>query len=707
MSQATTERRLPIRDELIKNSKRTFVLFCILASIILVKILWIQWVSKEELLSQTRKDVYVTETIPATRGNILARDGRSLLATSIPKYQVAIDPQQASDELFKKAAPKLARQLARFFGDRSSTEYVELLTSARAEGKIQYLPLGNRLVDHLERDSLRKFELFKEPKLKGGGIFDRREVRFMPFDNMASRTIGRLDPKTNRKGEFGIEYSFNSILTGVDGRGEFQKISGGYLKPLDPDRDTKPIAGQDVVTTLDVNFQDIVESALYKQVVAKGARYGAAVVMEIATGEIRAISNLSRRGAPGAYRYVEDENYVIRGGTDPGSTFKLATMAALLEKAKLDPNSFAVDCPGHVDHRGIRLECSKKHGPQTVQQVMESSCNVGIYRLMQKHFGFERSSEFFDYLQTFRLDQPLGFQLKGETTPIIKNKRSETFSHTTIPWMAIGYESRLTPLQMLAFYNAIANQGKWVQPIIVKEIRETDQIIKTFEANKIPKPIVSEQTVKVLHAMLRGVVVRGTAEGIKDGACAVAGKTGTSQKRLGNGYQKGLYYTAFMGFFPANDPKYSCAIIIDEPQGYNYYAADVAAPVFREIVDQIYSFDLDIHPIKKITGNPTSNWLKNQSIQGYASDLRTLAETWNVEDVPGEMGIYQRNGSQKWGKWEFSENAPILKGMVLRDALALLENQGFRVTFEGIGRVVGYRRVTSRHIHLQLNPQAR
>lgn len=705
MSQPTGERRLPIRDELIKNSKRTFLFFCCLAFIILGKILWIQWVNKESLLSQTKKDVFVTERIPATRGNIIARDGRSLLATSIPKYQVAIDPQRASKELFDRDAPKLARQLAAFFGNKSAREYEQLLATARKEGKIQYLPLGGRLIDHLERDSLRKFALLKEPKLKGGGIFDRREVRFMPFDNMASRTIGRLDPKTHRNGEFGIEYSFNSLLKGEDGRGDFQKISGGYLKPIDPDRDTKPVPGLDVVTTLDVNFQDIVESALHQQVVAKSAKYGAAIVMEIATGEIRAMSNLSRRGQAGAYRYVEDENYVIRGGTDPGSTFKLASMAALMEKAKLNLNDFAVDCPGHIDHRGLRFECSEKHGPQTVQQVLENSCNIGIYRLMQKHFGFGGANEFFDYLQTFRLDKPLGFQLKGETTPIIKNKRSETFSHTTIPWMSIGYESRLTPLQMLAFYNAIANDGKWVQPIIVKEIRETDKVIKTFEANKIPQAIVSEKTVKALQTMLKGVVTKGTAKGIREGACAIAGKTGTSQKRQANGYRSGVYYTAFMGYFPADNPKYSCAVIIDEPQGYNYYAADVAAPVFREIVNQIYSFDLDIHPSQVIAQTASSQWLFQQPVRGFASDLRTLAESWKLEDTPQEMGIYSRKGPQSWEKWEFSEQAPLLKGMVLRDALAMLENQGFRVTFEGIGRVAGYRQVTRRHIHLILKSQ--
>lgn len=706
MSQTTEERRLPIRDELIKNSKRTFLIFCILALIILTKILWIQWFNKEELLSQTKKDVFVTQRIPATRGNILARDGRSLLATSIPKYQVAIDPQRASTELFNRDAPKLAKQLANFFGNKTSREYEQLLKSARKEGKVQYLPLGGRLIDHLERDSLRKFALFKESKLKGGGIFDRREVRFMPFGDMASRTIGRLDPKTNRNGEFGIEYSFNSLLKGEEGRGDFQKISGGYLKPIDPDRDTKPVPGLDIVTTLDVNFQDIVESALHQQVVAKGARYGAAVVMEISTGEIRAISNLSRRGSPGTYRYVEDENYVIRGGTDPGSTFKLASMAALLEKANLDPKSFAVDCPGHIDHRGLRFECSEKHGPQTVQQVLENSCNIGIYRLMQKHFGFGGSNEFFDYLQTFRLDKPLGFQLKGETIPIVNNKRSETFSHTTIPWMSIGYESRLTPLQMLAFYNAIANDGKWVQPILVKEVRETNQVIKTFEANKIPQAIVSQRTVKALQAMLKGVVTHGTAKGIRDGACSIAGKTGTSQKRQANGYRSGVYYTAFIGFFPAEKPKYSCAIIIDEPQGYDYYAADVAAPVFREIVNQVYSFDLDIHPSQSISAPTSAQWLVKQPVRGFASDLRTLADVWKIEDTPQEMGVYTRQGNEVWKKWEFSDKDPLLKGMVLRDALALLENQGFKVTFEGIGRVTGYRRVNPRHIHLLLKPHA-
>ena len=700
----------PIRDELVKKSKNTFVLFLIIAVCAVVQMVRLQTVKKKEVINRTAGRIFETKAIPATRGNILARDGRSLLATSIPRYRVALDPTVASKEYFDDNIKELSIQLATYFKDKTSKEYETLIREKRKE-KNSYVRLGNRDIDHEERDIIQTFAFFKDDRLKAGGIFEKKEERILPFVDMASRTIGRLDRKTNTRGEYGIEYSFNQYLAGKEGKGVFQKITGGVWKPVDPTQDTKPISGLDVVSTIDVNFQDIVETALRKQVIQKNAKYGSAILMEIETGEIRAISNLSRRGTEGNYRYLEDENYAIRGGTAPGSTFKVATMAALLEKAPLNPDDFAAECTGQIRHYGLDFKCSHKHGRQTVQQVIENSCNIGIYRLVQKHFGFSRADDYVAYLNQFRLDQPLGFQLKGESEPIIKNKRSESFSHTTIPWMSIGYETRLSPLQMLTFYNAIANKGHWVQPILVKEIRDVNEVIQRFEPNKIPKPIVSERTAQLLTQMMIGVVENGTAAGIKEGYCRVGGKTGTSQKRINRGYREGIYYTAFIGFFPADNPKYSCAIIIDEPMGSNIYAADVCAPVFRDIADRMYAIDIALHtPKNKIKEKPkvSKHLLRSGNLVGHSSDFRIIAEELDVAvDAPLETGIIRSKiqaGKVDWVPLELTNDLPNLIGITLRDAIPVLESRNYVVTFDGIGRVVSYQKIGNRRVHLQLKP---
>lgn len=684
--------RTNIRDEIQNRSRWTFLAMAAIGFFVAFQIINLQLFEQKKWLDKVEKKQQKWLTIKATRGNIYATDGKSLLATSVPSYRVGIDPLQAKEKLFKEKIDSLAEGLAAFFGDKSAAAYKELIVDARKEKKVKFVTLGDRLVNFQGKEQLSKLPLFREGKIKGGGKFETIERRFTPFDDMAMRTIGKLDRKTLSHGDFGVEFSFDNYLAGKNGVGLHERIAGGTWKPLEDTPDIRPEAGLDVVTTIDVNFEDIVESALRKQVISMGAKYGSGIVMEMKTGEIKAMTNLSRRSDSTHTYYVEDDNYAVRGGTDPGSTFKLASMVALLEKANLNPNSFAANCPGEIDHRGLTFRCSEKHGDLTVKGVFEHSCNIGIYRLMQKHFGFTRADDYIAYLRKFRLNEPVGFQLRGETPPIIKSKSSETFSMTTIPWMSIGYETRLTPLQMLTFYNAIANNGNWVQPIIVKEIREADKLIQRFEANKPTEPICSEKTAMIAKDMMRGVVLNGTAQNITGGYCQVAGKTGTSQKRSGTGYQQNRYYTAFIGFFPADNPKYSCAIIIDEPQSSNLYARDVAAPVFKEIADKIFAYDITLHPVKAVKSNPQR--LLTQQQAGYSTDYRTIAEELSLQNTPEDAGWVRtqvKGTSVGWKKiTENAKNIPDLTGMTLRDALFILENMGYRVRYSGLGKVANY-----------------
>lgn len=691
-----------IRDEIQWRAKLTFGLVFLIGTLIVAQIFVVQVFQKKKWMAKVEKVQRKPMKIKATRGNIYATDGSSLLATSVPQYRVGLDVTRAKTKYLDTKLDSLTRLIADFFQDRSAAQYKELIVNARRGGKVKFVAFGNRLVDFQEMEEIKSYPFFREGPMKGGGKFEQLNRRVMPFDDMALRSIGKLDRDTQTRGDFGIEFSFNNYLAGRDGVGFFQRLAGGVWKPLEDTPEVRPESGQDVVTTIDVNFQDIVESSLRNQVVSTNAKYGSAIVMEVATGQIKAITNLSRRTKNDQVYYTEDFNYAVKGGTDPGSTFKLATMVAVLEKSKLGLDDFAATCNGTIMHNNIEMKCSEEHGSQTVRQVFEHSCNIGVYALVKKYFGFSKADNFVAYMKTFRLDKPVGFQLKGETDPIIKDNKSSTFSSTTIPWMSIGYESRLTPLQMLTFYNAIANNGHWVQPYIVKEIREADRVIEKFEGRKEEGQICSDRTIKMAHEMMKGVVENGTARNINTGFCKVAGKTGTSQKRE-NGYVRGQYYTAFIGFFPADNPKYSCAVIIDEPHGANLYARDVAAPVFRTIADKVFAYDVAIHPANNKNSNIQK--IENHEQSGYAEDFRTVAETLGLQNVPSNAGWAKavKNGNSiAWRKVNETTDVPNVEGMTLRDAIYLLENKGYKVKYSGLGKVANFAVEPSKTVSLTL-----
>lgn len=682
-----------IKEQIKYRSRWTIYIITIIAIAIASKIIYLQTTKRKELLAKVVDLQMKERIINATRGNIYASDGRSLLATSIPKYSTVLDPSQAKTELFEKSLDTLAIKLSEFYGDGSFYEYKEKINSAR-KAKLRFIELGNRKLDHTEKTIIEAFPLFREGQNKGGGRFEVEEYRFLPFNNLAMRTIGKMDKKNKKIGDFGIEASFENYLRGKDGKGFYERMAGGIYKPVNSESDLDSEPGLDIVTTIDVNFQDIVETALKNQVFQKQAKYGTAVIMEIASGEIKAIANLTRTtNNVGEIVYLEDQNYAVKYGTDPGSTFKLATMAALLEKKDLKLDEDGVNCNGSLSHGNLEFTCSHKHGKLTVNQVFEQSCNIGIYSLVKKHFGFTNADDYFEYLQKFRLDKPSGFQLKGEPQPWLKNSKSTSFNKsTTVPWMSIGYESRITPIQMLTFYNAIANNGFWVQPIIVKETRRGDEVVDKFESNKILEPICSENTVSKIRKMMEGVVKNGTAKNVSMGVCEIAGKTGTSQKRVDGSYQAGLYYTSFIGYFPANKPKYSCIVVIDEPIGTNIYAADVSAPVFRSIADKIFAYDISMQPKVLVKNNVKNLPSHFQVLQ--AQDQKVINLKLGLNEFPSRDGFVKsikiKNDSIKWVSNKTENGVEGLIGMTLKDALPVLENKGYKVRYAGFGKVKEY-----------------
>jgi cell division protein FtsI (penicillin-binding protein 3) len=693
----------------------------VLGGIIIARIIYLQTVKKEELIEQVKDLRSKERTIYANRGNILASDGKGLLATTVPKFVVAIDPSKIicpkdtisitrkrksdSTVIYTEQVAILSTLLSKRFKEKTAAEYQKIILTARKENR-RYVRLIKKMIGVEDYLLVNNYPFFKDSKRLRGGILERHYIREYPFGKTAKRTIGNVLDNTAMKGAYGIEYSFNGILAGTNGYGFYDKISGGYWRAVEAQDDVQPDAGKDIVTTLDVNFQDIAETALMRQVKATDAKYGTVIVMEVQSGEIKAMANYGRRSENGQTYYIDNKNYAVTEGSDPGSTFKLASMLALVEKTNLPLDQLAVDCKGSIQHsKDIIMTCSHVHGRLSVREVFEKSCNIGVYQLMRKHFGFSKSTDFFAYINKFQLNTPIDFQLIGSSKPVfVSPDDKKRFSHTTVPWTSIGYEMKLTPLQTLSFYNAVANNGYWVEPIIVKEIREANEIVETFEARKLSSPICSPQSVRLAKKMLEGVVMHGTASNINEGYCQVAGKTGTAQKRTG-GYRNGSeVYTSFAGYFPANNPKYSCIVVIDEPKNGSLYGNTIAAPVFREIADKLFAYDVNIHPTKKLTSG--KNYLAQRLQGGDAGDFKVLAENLNMKQRPDRSGwVYAKTQNNKQIDWQpirSGDKSINPKGLVLRDALHLLENAGYSVTYSGTGKVNDYALTSSSQVALFL-----
>ncbi|WP_128547914.1 penicillin-binding protein [Larkinella soli] len=679
-----------IKKDILRRARLASIAICLFAAGIVGKMFHVQFVQKQDgkLWKERIAEYHIKkDTLRANRGNIYSHNG-SLLATSLPYYYVGIDPRVAKEEFFNQKIDSLGMLLSRHFGDHSRNEYVYMIKKAREHGR-KYVLLSRKKITFKDRLAMLKWPFFRRDRRnQGGGKFDPVYLRYNPFGRMALRTVGYLSPETGR-GLVGLEASYQKELAGKDGVGLVEVLSGGVQMPVEDGSDIKPEPGVDVYTTIDVNFQDMAETALLHGLEKYQAEKGSLVVMEVATGEIRAMANLTLRNG----KYVENFNHALAGGTDPGSTFKLATMMALLEERAIRPDQLVNTGGGFVRYHGMGIADAKRggHGTITAQEVFEKSSNVGVHMLMR--YFYSRPELYCRYLRQFRLHKPIGLKLYGETMPYIPNPQSRRWSKLSLPSMSYGYELRLTPLQMLAFYNAVANDGKWVQPMLVKQIRRADEVIEDYQPYVDPEPICRQETIRKVKKMLEGVVERGTAKKSQSPYYKFAGKTGTAQKLINGRYQVGKYYTSFIGYFPADKPKYSCVVVVDSPKGAHIdllYGGSVSAPVFREIADRIYAYDVRMHQPVAIASRPVRQ--SGAGIKaGFADDLRTIGTELNIDSQPGPDGWVkaETQGTKvQWVSQATKTQVPDLRGMSLRDALHLLENRGFRVRFEGIGKVV-------------------
>lgn len=679
-----------IKRSIVLRVRVVFILVALAACAIPYKIAVVQLKEGDKWRAKAEQVNFQYREVPATRGNIYAGDG-SLLATSLPFYRVAIDPTMAKEARFKAGIDSLSRLLSGFYKDKSATAYKRMIQDARLDKK-RFLIINRKQIGYQDMQNMTSWPIFREGRLGGGVIFEKVEKRYLPFNSLASRTVGFLNEDENGAG---IEYSFNNYLKGKDGKALFQRLAGGSWKPMFDADDIKPENGYDVFTTLDVNIQDVAETALRRQLTDRNAAFGSVIVMEVKTGHVKAMSNLQRN--KNGIGYSESYNYAVGdiGNTEPGSTFKLLSMMALLEENKVSLNEKIETGNGAHRFYNQTMYDAKNggFGTITIREAFEKSSNVAISKLVDMHFG-SSPSKFMAYVEKAGLSKPLGLQLSGEGTPFFKTPGSKTWYGTSLPWISIGYELKLNPIHTLAFYNAVANNGKMMKPQFVKAVGRGNTQVETYQPEVIRERIASEKTIKQLQELLEGVVLRGTARNILNPDYKIAGKTGTAQKII-NGRYTETYYTSFAGYFPSDRPKYSMIVVIDSPNGFAAYGGDVSAPVFKEIADRIYALDMELNPVDEskivVADNlqpkmPYIHSGKGEELQGIFEALKIAAKSPSTEDwvkmeTVAEKVSLRINDTEK-------PVVPDVSGMPLRDALFILENKGLKVNYNGKGHVL-------------------
>jgi len=644
-----------------------------------------KWRKKEEALTRNFRE------IEAVRGNVYASD-ESLLATSIPKYEVRFDAytDALTNTYFNAHVDSLAFELSQLFPEKSKSEYLISLKSARKK-KARY-HLIRRNVKFTDLKLMKNFPIFRRGKYKGGFIAVQQNKRVRPFKVLAARTIGY-----DREGSkpVGLEGAYSKELSGIKGEMWMQKIAGGIWMPIDENGGREPEDGSDVYTTIDVNIQDVAHSALLSQLETHQADHGCVALMEVSTGDIKAIANL-KRNKDGSY--YESYNYVVGESTEPGSTFKLASLMAAFEDGFLDLDDMVDTEDGTTKFydRTMKDSHTGGYGKISIKESFVKSSNVAISKEINRVYAANPQG-FVDRLYKMDLNKKLGIEIAGEGAPFIKSTDDDSWSGVTIPWMSIGYEIQMTPLQILTFYNAVANDGKMVKPRFVTEVRKSGKLVKEYGVEVINNSICSKKTIKMAKEMLEGVVEKGTGINLRNSRYKIAGKTGTAQianaKYGYRGYESKVSHQAsFVGYFPADNPKYTCIVVVNAPSQNVYYGNLVAGPIFKEVADKIYASSIQIHDeliVKEHLALSRIPYAKD----GSFNDLTKIYTELNIKtSSKSESPVWARVSTGKESVAIYKKKiAPIyvadVVGMSIKDALYILENQGMRVSFSGNGVV--------------------
>ncbi|CAM1369433.1 Penicillin-binding protein [Tenacibaculum soleae] len=647
-----------IKKSILSKLYVVVVLMTLFFVVIIFRVFNLQYVDGDKYRKLSQEKTVKNDTIFANRGNVYAADG-NLLATSMSKYTIRMDVMVVQSEVFEKNIRALSEALSNMLG-KSASYYQKRIRQAKKQ-KNRYLLIA-RNVGYNDCMKMREFPIFKEGIYRGGFIAEQSTVRVHPIGKIAARTIGY----DNKKGGAGIEGAFAEYMEGENGWRLKQKIAKGQWRPINDVNEKEPIDGSDVITTIDVNIQDITHHALLSRLEYLEADHGCAVVMEVETGEVKAIANLGRTSKG---KYYEKRNYAVWESHEPGSTFKLASLMAALED-KVADTSDVVDCEkGKIFINNRKVEDSKAggHGKISLARVFEVSSNVGIVKTIQKHYD-KNPKKFIKRIKSFGLDELTGVKIKGEGKPYIPNPSEKSWSPISLEWMAWGYGIHLTPLQTLAFYNAVANNGKLVKPYFVKELRVGGKVEKRFGTVVLKDKIASQTTINKVRKVMENTVQNGTAKNVHSSNFSMAGKTGTAKKWIPKHkdkdgktvyghYSNKKYVASFAGFFPADNPKYSCIVVVHSPKKEKgYYGAIAAAPIFKDIAQKIY------------TTTPVNNQLVSDKITSKSIDE-------SYQDYYSKLRKYKTI-------------MPRVVGMSGMDAVALLENMGLKVRFSGMGKVI-------------------
>jgi cell division protein FtsI (penicillin-binding protein 3) len=677
------------REEIVWRGALIYFAIGLLAVILLVRILILQYVQRGKWADMSEKYVFKTAEVQANRGDILTSDER-LLASSVPYYTIYMDTRSSgmSSDTWSSGINGLSAGLAQLFPDKSASGWKSAISEARRKGDRYFLI--ERKVDYEKLKKVKGLPIFREGQYKGGMVAQAEERRIRPGGELAARTVGYLNLGSEGN-EVGVEGAFDEDLAGKNGVAIKQRLTGGDWITVEGPNSVESRDGNDIITTLDLDLQDVATTALMNQLKKNDADHGCAVLMEVSTGNVKAIVNL---GLQNDGEYHETYNYAIGESTEPGSTFKLPSLMAAIEDGVIDTSDIVDTGNGSVKYYDRTVTDTKQHGIITVKQVFEESSNVGTSKLIYEHYK-DRPKDYVNRLYAMRLNKPLGLQIKGEGEPLIRYPGDKLWSGVSLPMMSYGYEVQLTPLQVLAFYNAVANDGKMMRPLFVTAVMRNGRIIKSYDPEVIINSIASRPTIRKAKKMMEGVVERGTATNLRNSNYKIAGKTGTAQIAKNKyGYKtnaKISYQASFVGYFPAESPLYSCIVVVNSPSNGVYFGNVVAGTVFKEISDKVYAtrFFRDFKPDKKDEIKPSAPDAGN----GYRADINEVLKNLDVR--------YRRTSDDDWVSTRESGDTvslagikiqdglvPDVRGMSLRDAIFLLENTGLRIKVNGKGKVL-------------------
>ncbi|MEO5684998.1 MAG: penicillin-binding protein [Chitinophagaceae bacterium] len=648
---------------------------------------------------RSKSDSLHTRLMPmqAERGTIYSEDG-DMLSTSVPYFDIYIDfgadgLREKKGQRFKEYVDSLSVALAGFFADKKASVYKKELLAGYKK-KDRYYELRKNLTFE-EYKTLRSFPLVNQGRNKSGFIAEVKNRRLNPFGLLANRTIGLSRDYINGDGKIvsqnvGLERTYDTLLKGDKGQRLVRFISGGAFIPVEG-AEIEPRNGKDIITTIEVNTQDIAENALMKMMIENEADHGTCIVMETSTGKIKAMANLGKR--PDG-NYWEDYNYALRA-TEPGSTMKLATLLSVLSEGKTTVNDMVQVGANGSDYVGVRTVTDAERAPKPVMTIKECfahSSNVGMSRIAYNAFAMQ-PDKFLSYLHKYHFDTRTGIDLVGEERPVLpKIKRNNEGLHAMVT-MSFGYAIEVTPLQTLMLYNAVANNGKMVKPYLVNRIEDDGRIVKSFETEVLEEHIADEAVIKAAQQCMLAVTTEGTGRPVfKDAVYSAGGKTGTAHVAgKGISYDDGVYQASFVGYFPFDKPQYTCIVVIKtKPHPAKHMGGQVAGPVFKEVADKLYALK-NTNPLLQEEGVK-----KDSTVFYYAGETKDVKEVLNTLNI----GFVDSAGSQPWSsmysnnsrpvvntRWVAKNTMPNVKGMGLKDALFLLESMNMRVLAKGRGKV--------------------